>query len=138
MQSNKPFFKVVTLGDSGVGKSCLLNVLLGKGYYETEITCISQETVNINIKGNDVIIDYWDTAGQERFYAITKSFLTKVNVALICFEANRRDTFLKTELFIKNLLDVTPNAKLVLVQCKNDISGSNVTEAEINEMCEKV
>jgi Ras-related protein Rab-1A len=79
MASAEPYdylFKLLLIGDSGVGKSCLLLRFTDDTYTESYISTIGVEFKirNITIDGQDVKLQIWDTAGQERFRTITSSY----------------------------------------------------------------
>lgn len=69
-------FKIVLIGDSGVGKTCLLS-----RYRKNEFTFDTKHTIGvefatkeIEVQGKQVKAQIWDTAGQERYRAITKAY----------------------------------------------------------------
>ena len=68
-------FKLVLIGDSGVGKSCLLLRFADDSFTDSYISTIGVDfrfrTVNIDMK--TVKLQIWDTAGQERFSSVLLS-----------------------------------------------------------------
>uniref|UniRef100_A0A8C1PAP6 small monomeric GTPase n=2 Tax=Cyprinus carpio TaxID=7962 RepID=A0A8C1PAP6_CYPCA len=69
-------FKLLLIGDSGVGKSCLLLRFADNTYTESYISTIGVDFKirTIEMEGKTVKLQIWDTAGQERFRTITSSY----------------------------------------------------------------
>ena len=69
-------FKLLLIGDSGVGKSCLLIRFADDTYTETYISTIGVDfkIKTIELDGKTIKLQIWDTAGQERFRTITSSY----------------------------------------------------------------
>ena len=70
-------FKIVLIGDSGVGKSNLLSRLTRNEFNLESKTTIGVEFANKNVEvenGKNVRAQIWDTAGQERYRAITSTY----------------------------------------------------------------
>uniref|UniRef100_A0A3B3CNB3 small monomeric GTPase n=1 Tax=Oryzias melastigma TaxID=30732 RepID=A0A3B3CNB3_ORYME len=69
-------FKLLLIGDSGVGKSCLLLRFADDTYTESYISTIGVDFKirTIDMDGKTVKLQIWDTAGQERFRTITSSY----------------------------------------------------------------
>merc|ERR1712216_477705 len=69
-------FKLLLIGDSGVGKSCLLLRYVDETYQESYISTIGVDfkIKTIELDGKVIKLQIWDTAGQERFRTITSSY----------------------------------------------------------------
>ncbi|CAN1283549.1 Ras-related protein RABA1d [Linum perenne] len=101
-------FKVVLIGDSGVGKSNLLS-----RFTRNEFSLESKSTIGVEI---------WDTAGQERYRAITSAYYRGAVGALLVYDVTRHATFENTERWLKELRDHTdPNIVVMLVGNKSDL-----------------
>merc|ERR1711865_578804 len=72
-------FKLVLIGDSGVGKSCLLLRFADDTYTESHISTIGVDFKirTIQLDGKTIKLQIWDTAGQERFRTITQQLLPR-------------------------------------------------------------
>jgi len=93
-------FKIVIIGDSGVGKSCLLIRFADETFVENYLTTIGVDfrfrTLKINnteIKLQIVKVTQWDTAGQERFRTITSSYYRGADGILIVFDKTNKQSF---------------------------------------------
>ncbi|XP_053119039.1 ras-related protein Rab-2B isoform X2 [Hemicordylus capensis] len=88
-------FKYVIIGDTGVGKSCLLLQFTDKRFTAIHDLTIGVEfgARMINIDNNKIKLQIWDTAGQESFRSITRSYYRGAAGALLVYDITRRETF---------------------------------------------
>jgi len=84
------------IGDSGVGKTCLLLRYANESFSPTFITTIGIDfkIKNIQLEGKRVKLQIWDTAGQERFRTITTSYFRGAQGILLVYDVTDRQTFL--------------------------------------------
>jgi small GTP-binding protein len=84
-------YKIVIIGDSGVGKTSFMYRLIKDTYYEITNSTIGAAYFkeNINFKDKTFTLDYWDTAGQERFRALLPIYFRGVNVLLIVIDSTQ-------------------------------------------------
>jgi len=77
-------FKLVLMGDNGVGKSNLLSVLTGKKKFDMESKStigVVFETKSIKVDDKIIRVQIWDTAGHERYRAITRALVINLKVS---------------------------------------------------------
>jgi len=88
-------FKMLLIGDSGVGKSCLLLRFADDTYTESYISTIGVDFKirTIELEGKTVKLQIWDTAGQERFRTITSSYYRGAHGIIVVYDVTDRDTF---------------------------------------------
>lgn len=88
-------FKYIIIGDSAVGKSCLLLQFTDKRFQPVHDLTIGVEfgARMITIDGKQIKLQIWDTAGQESFRSITRSYYRGAAGALLVYDITRRDTF---------------------------------------------
>ncbi|KAM5303041.1 ras-related protein Rab-19 isoform 2-T3 [Glossophaga mutica] len=88
-------FKIILIGDSNVGKTCVVQHFKSGVYTETQQNTIGVDfTVrSLEIDGKKVKMQVWDTAGQERFRTITQSYYRSAHAAIIAYDLTRRSTF---------------------------------------------
>lgn len=81
-------FKLVIVGDSGVGKSCFLSRYTKSKFTTNFCTTIGVDYAccDVNVNGSDVRLQVWDTAGQERFRAITMSFYRQSHGVFLVYD----------------------------------------------------
>lgn len=88
-------FKYIIIGDTGVGKSCLLLQFTDKRFLPVHEMTIGVEFGSrmVDVDGRDIKLQIWDTAGQESFLSITRSYYRGAAGALLVYDITRRDTF---------------------------------------------
>jgi small GTP-binding protein len=84
-------YKIVIIGDSGVGKTCFMYRLIKKDFLEITNSTIGAAYFkeNINYKDKSFTLDYWDTAGQERFRSLLPIYFRGVNILLIIIDSTQ-------------------------------------------------
>ncbi|QRW26761.1 Ras-related protein Rab-11A [Rhizoctonia solani] len=100
-------FKVVLIGDSGVGKSNLLSRFTRNEYNVESKSTIGVEfaTRSINVDGKTVKAQIWDTAGQERYRAITSAYYRGAVGALLVYDISKHATYVNVTRWLKELRD---------------------------------
>jgi small GTP-binding protein len=88
-------FKVVVIGDSGVGKSCLLIRFAEDKFSEEHVSTIGVDFTNrtVDVGGDQVKLQLWDTAGQERFRTVTSTYYRGAQGIVIIFDVTERRSF---------------------------------------------
>ena len=135
-------FNIITLGDSGVGKTSIINRFIDNTF-DNNIT----STVGMNFRVKDMIVNkkekvklkLMDTCGQEKYRAITKSYLKNADVVLFIFSMADNETFYNIAEWIKlfkenNCKD--DNAPKYLVGNKSDLE-LKVEKSLIDEFTQK-
>ncbi|TDL20209.1 ras-related protein Rab2BV [Rickenella mellea] len=117
-------FKVVLLGDSGVGKSNLLSRYTRKEFNLDSKSTIGVEfaTRTINVDGRIVKAQIWDTAGQERYRAITSAYYRGAVGALLVYDITKQGSYRNVQRWLKELRDhVDSNIVISLIGNKSDL-----------------
>uniref|UniRef100_A0A8D0D3K3 Ras-related protein Rab-19 n=1 Tax=Sander lucioperca TaxID=283035 RepID=A0A8D0D3K3_SANLU len=117
-------FKIILIGDSNVGKTCLVQNFKSGIFSEKQQNTIGVDfTVRtVDIDGKKVKMQVWDTAGQERFRTITQSYYRSAHGAIIAYDITRRPTFDSVAHWIKEVeLYGATNIVLVLIGNKCDL-----------------
>jgi small GTP-binding protein len=88
-------FKVVVIGDSGVGKSCLLIRFAEDKFSEEHVSTIGVDFTNrtVEVGGDMVKLQLWDTAGQERFRTVTSTYYRGAQGIVVVFDVTERRSF---------------------------------------------
>ncbi|XP_030251050.1 RAB11a, member RAS oncogene family, like [Sparus aurata] len=117
-------FKVVLIGDSGVGKSNLLSRFTRNEFNLESKSTIGVEfaTRSIQVEGKTVKAQIWDTAGQERYRAITSAYYRGAVGALLVYDIAKHLTYENAERWLKELKDhADNNIVIMLVGNKSDL-----------------
>lgn len=117
-------FKVVLIGDSGVGKSNLLS-----RFTRNEFNLESKSTIGVEFATKSIQADsktikaqIWDTAGQERYRAITSAYYRGAVGALLVYDISKRITYDNVSRWLKELRDhADQNIVIMLVGNKKDL-----------------
>ncbi|KAG5241906.1 SMALL MONOMERIC GTPASE-RELATED [Salix viminalis] len=87
-------FKLLMIGDSGVGKSSLLLSFTSDTFEDLSPTIgVDFKVKFVNIGGKKLKLAIWDTAGQERFRTLTSSYYRGAQGIVMVYDVTRRDTF---------------------------------------------
>ncbi|CAE7416966.1 RAB11B [Symbiodinium sp. KB8] len=117
-------FKIVLIGDSGVGKSNLLSRFTRDEFNLESKTTIGVEFATKTVEINSKIIksQIWDTAGQERYRAITSAYYRGAVGALLVYDISNHSTFENVERWLKELRDhADEDIVVMLVGNKSDL-----------------
>jgi Ras-related protein Rab-1A len=95
-------FKVVLIGDSGVGKSCLLLRFADDTFTESFISTIGVDFRfrTLTVDEQSVKLQIWDTAGQERFRTITSAYYRGADGIILVYDKTKRKSFDSVENWI--------------------------------------
>ena len=125
-------FKIVLIGDSGVGKSNLLSRFTKNEFNLDTKSTIGVEFANkcIQVDGKTIKAQIWDTAGQERYRAITSAYYRGAAGALIVYDISKHITFENVEKWLKELKDhldtVRGHIVIMLVGNKSDLRHKRI------------
>ncbi|KAL7749911.1 Rab GTPase ypt31 [Sorochytrium milnesiophthora] len=117
-------FKVVLIGDSGVGKSNLLSRFTRNEFNLESKSTIGVEfaTRSIQVDGKTIKAQIWDTAGQERYRAITSAYYRGAVGALLVYDIAKHVTYDNVNRWLKELRDhADTNIVIMLVGNKSDL-----------------
>ncbi|KAE8684272.1 Ras-related protein RABA1i [Hibiscus syriacus] len=126
-------FKVVLIGDSGVGKSNLLSRFTKNEFSLQSKSTIGVEFATRSIRVDDKVIkaQIWDTAGQERYRAITSAYYRGAVGALLIYDVTRHVTFENVERWLKELRGHTDSSTVImLVGNKADLRHLRAVSSE--------
>ncbi|KAI5120161.1 hypothetical protein M0805_003648 [Coniferiporia weirii] len=118
-------FKVVLIGDSGVGKSNLLSRFTRNEFNLDSKSTIGVEfaTRTLELDGKTVKAQIWDTAGQERYRAITSAYYRGAVGALLVYDISKLPTYNNVQRWLKELRDhADSNIVIMLVGNKSDLN----------------
>ena len=116
-------FKIVLLGDRGVGKTCLVLRFI-EGLYNAK----QQSTIGaffltkkiVTARGDQCKIQIWDTAGQERFRAMAPMYYRNAAAAVVCFDVTDEQTFATMKDWVEELRTNVTDRNLVIAIARGD------------------
>ena len=129
-------FKIIVIGDSGVGKSCFTNKATKNFFEEDYNATIGFEFFNFNIKLSDKIIklQIWDTCGQELYRSLITNFYRNASLAIIVYEVTSLDSFNNVEMWLRELrTHSSPDIKVFLIGNKIDLTEKRQVKTEDGE-----
>ncbi|EDO15333.1 hypothetical protein Kpol_1011p3 [Vanderwaltozyma polyspora DSM 70294] len=133
--------KILLIGDSGVGKSCLLVRFVDDKFNPSFITTIGIDfkikTVEIN--GKKIKLQLWDTAGQERFRTITTAYYRGAMGIILVYDVTDEKTFANIRQWFKTVTEhANDEAQLLLVGNKSDMDTRAVTYEQGEELSKEL
>ncbi|KAM0891083.1 hypothetical protein ACQ4PT_026631 [Festuca glaucescens] len=126
-------FKLLLIGDSSVGKSCLLLRFADDAYVDTYISTIGVDFKirTVELDGKSVKLQIWDTAGQERFRTITSSYYRGAHGIIIVYDVTDRESFNNVKQWLSEIDRYASDSVCkLLVGNKCDLVDSKVVDTE--------
>jgi len=115
------FFKVVVLGDGGIGKTSICNYLTTGEFFGSYKLSIGADffSKKLVVDGEDITLQICDIGGQDQFAEISNIFTKGAHGAILCYDTTRRDTIDSLTRWMGKLEDI--GIPKVLVSTKNDV-----------------
>mmetsp|Transcript_9667 Transcript_9667/g.33261 ORF Transcript_9667/g.33261 Transcript_9667/m.33261 type:complete len:204 (+) Transcript_9667:147-758(+) len=126
-------FKLVLIGDTGVGKSCLLLRFADDAFTESYISTIGVDFRfrTVKVDGKTVKLQIWDTAGQERFRTITSSYYRGAHGIIVVFDVTDQESFMNVKQWLHEIdRYACQNVKKLLVGNKCDLASKRAVPTE--------
>jgi Ras-related protein Rab-10 len=126
-------FKLLLIGDSGVGKTCILFRFSDDAFNTTFISTIG---IDFKIKtieegGKKIKLQIWDTAGQERFHTITTSYYRGAMGILLVYDITNQKSFENISKWLRNIDEhANEDVEKIILGNKCDMEDSRVVPKE--------
>jgi len=120
-------FKIIFIGDSGVGKSCLTSKAVKNNFEEYYQATVGFEFLTFNMKIDKTVIklQIWDTCGQEIYKSLISNFHRNSSLAIIVYSIDSRESFEHAEAWLNELKSqANPDVRIFLVGNKADLEES--------------
>ena len=132
-------FKIIIVGDQGVGKSCLA-IKASRNYFEDFYSpTVGFEFVSFNVKVQEKIIklQIWDTCGQEVYRSLISSFFRSASLAIIVYSIDTEDSFNNIEKWLNDIkTQSNPDIKIFLIGNKADLEDKRrLTKEQGEQLC---
>ena len=140
-----PGCKVVLLGDSGVGKTCIISRYIS-GNFEKNLSSTNgasycSKMVKFERLNKNLLLDIWDTAGQEKYKSLTKFFYKDASIVILVYDITRKESFDNLKEYWYNQLQENCGKNIVLGIAGNKcdlFEDEKVQESEAREFAEKI
>ena len=146
-ESNRIVYKMIIIGDSSVGKTCIFKKITSGVFIEKSISTIGMDrrTLTFTIEGNkEIDIQLWDTAGQERFRSITSSYYKASQGLILMYDITKRESFDNVGNWIENVKDSLEDTEYLIVLLGNKLDlaqakpeSREVTSEEAENYCKE-
>lgn len=136
--SNNDKYKIILVGDTGVGKTAIVNRFIDNVFKKDHNCTIGVEffVKSVNFDNNVMNLLIWDTCGQERYRTITKQYYRNVAGCMVVFDISKKNTFDNLKYWMKDVLDngIEINT-IILVGNKLDLNNEReVSEKDVEEL----
>ena len=126
-------FKIIVIGDPGVGKSCLSSRAI-KDVFNSEYTAtIGFEflTLNAKIEDKNIQLKIWDTCGQETYKSLITNFYRNSSLAMLVYSIDDKKSFTNLNKWLKEIrIQSNPDIKIVLIGNKADLEAKRAVSFE--------
>lgn len=129
-------FKLLLIGDSGVGKTCILFRFSDDAFNSTFISTIGIDfkIKTIELHGKKIKLQIWDTAGQERFQTITTSYYRGAMGIMLVYDITQTTSFANISKWLRNIEDhATENVAKIILGNKCDMDSKRAVPTEQGE-----
>ncbi len=126
-------FKIIVIGNSGVGKSCLTLKATKDIFQENFISTMGFQFYSFHVKINQKVfkLQIWDTCGQEIYRSLITNFYRTAALAIIVYSVTDKKSFEETEIWLKQVkLNADPNCKIFLIANKVDLPEKVVSSED--------
>jgi small GTP-binding protein len=125
--------KVILVGESGTGKTSLINTSIGIPFKENMITSASNSFApkEFQVDGKKYILNLWDTIGQEKFRSLTKIFIKDSKIVVFVYDITNEKSFKELEYWITTIKDILKDeAVLGIAGNKQDLFKNEKVKEE--------
>ena len=129
-------FKIVIVGDSGVGKTNLAKRFIQNTFSSNTLATVGVEFFSNTYYVNDKLIkiEMWDTAGQERYKSITSAYYKGAMGALLVYDVTNQATFNNIERWYNEIRDFSSkDIQIIMIGNKTDLKDNIVISTEMSQ-----
>lgn len=125
--------KILTIGESGVGKTCIISRFTKNDFSLNHLATIAIDfkLKRINVRDKTIKLQIWDTAGQERFNTLTTGFFKGSDGILVVYSITDRNSFDCVNKWMTQIKSSSPSdVKVILVANKSDCISERVVSTD--------
>ena len=135
-------FKILTIGESQVGKTCILRRFVENKFLKSHLATIGIDfrTKILKVCGKDIKLKIWDTAGQERYHNITSQIFKGADGIILAYDVTDETSFVKIKDWIEQIKSNIgeDEISMVLLGNKCDIEERAITKERGQEMADSL
>ena len=127
-------FKMIVIGDAGVGKSCLTNRAAKDKFISNYSPTIGFEFLSFstNIDNKIVKLQIWDTCGQEGYRSLITNFYRNASLAMMVYSIDSKESFLHINQWLKEVrIQSNPDVKIILIGNKADLENEREVDYDV-------
>ena len=135
-ESYEQLYKIIIIGDSGVGKSNILGRYLNNEFKQETKSTVGVEfgSKKLKVSGINIKLQIWDTAGQERCRAITSAYYKGSKGCFIVYDITSTQSFDDVEKWYEEIIKITEKGiSLILVGNKSDLESERKVTVEMGQ-----
>lgn len=128
-------FKIVMIGDSGVGKTALVNQISEGIFTDVHVPTVGSQfiTLPLEIDKTNIVMELWDTAGQEVYRSLVGFYTREAKGAFLVFDVTSEESFQSLPEWITFVNEATPGVQIILFANKIDLPDRKVSADDIQQ-----
>ena len=130
--------KIIIVGSSGVGKTCLINRIVDNPFSETYEMSIGVDFMSKNLRyhGQNIKLQIWDSAGQEKYKGLIPSYIRNSSIVFVVYDVSSKTSFNNVSSWITFIKSIE-NTTIVLCGNKIDLTTREVQSYEGQQFAQK-
>ena len=132
IMESSPHFKIVMTGNSGVGKTALVERISEDVFADAHVPTVGAQfiAIELSVNGNQCTLELWDTAGQEVFRSLVGFYAREAKGAFVLFDLTDKASFLDLTRWLEFVHENAPQAKIIVFGNKSDLAESREVSPE--------
>ena len=135
MTSKIPTYKVLLVGDGGVGKTCFVKKHRRNEFEKRYIATMGVEVHQLKFHTNKgpIVFNIWDTAGQEKFGGLRDGYYIQGKAALLMFDFGSKLTYNNLPIWYRDVKNVCEDIPMVVIGNKSDLDNPKVKNPSVSD-----
>merc|ERR1711988_564690 len=133
--------KIISMGESGVGKSCIIKRYCEEQFVQRYISTIGVDfgVKNVQVDGVETKVNFWDLAGAPEFFEVRNEFYKDTQGAILVYDVTKKVSFEALGNWVKELNKYAGKRKIEVAVCANkaDLSKRVVSEREARDWAQR-
>ena len=132
-ENNEKIYKVVLVGEAGVGKTCIMTRFTKDKFDDEYITSFTAQFLRKTLEfadGKRITFDIWDTAGQEKYMSINKNLFQRVQGIILMYDITEMKSFQNLSVWMNAVEQLSKGTPLILIGNKIDLKDKRQVSSE--------